>query len=71
MTWLLHVLGVDDASGRWYLFWSGAGADLGYMAIFGGFWHKHNCHQARCWRLSRHVVDGTPWCNKHHEEVRR
>jgi hypothetical protein len=71
--WLLHVLGVDDVSGRWYAFWSGFGSDLSELAIVGavlGLVHKHNCHQARCWRIGRHLVDGTPWCNKHHLAAR-
>lgn len=28
MRWLLHVLGLDDATGRWYLWWSGVGSVL-------------------------------------------
>lgn len=35
MNWLPHILGIDDVSGRWYAFWSGAGADLSELAIVG------------------------------------
>jgi len=60
-----HVLGLDDASGHWYLFWSGFFGDL---ALFGGalaLYHKHNCHQHRCLRIARHVHDGSPYCTRH------
>lgn len=73
MMWLLHVLGVDDVSGRWYAWWSGAGSDISELAIVGavlGAYRRHNCHRARCWRIGRHTVDGTPWCNRHHQDAR-
>lgn len=73
MHWLLHVFGLDTASSRWSLWWSGSGADLGELAIIGGMigaYHKHNCHAKGCWRVGRHTVDGTPWCNRHHEAAR-
>lgn len=60
-----HVLGLDDASGPWYLFWSGFFGDL---ALFGGglaLYHKHNCHERRCWRIARHTHDGSPYCTRH------
>ena len=59
---ILHALGIDDTSGRWYAFWSGAGSDLGEVAIVGVLWHHLNCHQARCWRVARHR---THYCRKH------
>lgn len=74
MHWLMHVLGVDDVSGRWYGFWSGAGSDIGELALIGavlGMFRKHNCHQRRCWRVGRHIVNGTPYCNRHHEQARK
>jgi hypothetical protein len=73
MGWLLHALGLDTTSGPVYAFWSGAGSDLGEVALLGGMItlvRKHNCHERRCWRVGRHVVDGTPWCNHHHEAAR-
>ena len=73
MGWLLHVLGVDDVSGRWYGFWSGFGSDLSELAIVGALAamvRQHNCEVHRCWRLGRHVVEGTGLrvCRKHHPE---
>lgn len=64
-----HFLGFDGA--HWYNFWSGAGADLGQLAILGaaiGLYRKHNCHVHRCWRIGKSQIDGTPWvvCHKHH-----
>jgi hypothetical protein len=73
MGWLLHLLGVDDVSGRWYGWWSGAGSDLGELALAGGvaaMVRQRTCHVHRCWRLARHGVEGTPHvvCRKHHPD---
>ena len=70
---VLNVLGVTNPSGRWYAWWSGAGSDLGELAIVGGLLalvRKHACHEPRCWRIGRHVVDGSPWCDRHHGKAR-
>lgn len=70
---VLNVLGVTDPAGRWYAWWSGAGSDLGELAIVGGLLalvRKHTCHQPRCWRIGRHVVEGSPWCDRHHGDAR-
>jgi hypothetical protein len=65
----LHWLGLDGgAPAAW---WQGPGSDLGYLAVIGGLWRKHNCHRRRCWRIGRHQVDGTPWCDKHHQAARK
>lgn len=72
MTWLPHVLGVDDVSGRWYAFWSGFGGILErlleLLVLAGILLRKHNCHQHGCWRLGRHPVAGTAFvvCARHH-----
>ena len=72
MHWLLHVLGVDDVSGRWYGFWSGFGSDLGEVAIIGGLftvYRRHNCEVHGCWRLGRHATAaGQHVCRKHHPD---
>lgn len=73
MLWLLHFLGVDNVSGRWYGWWSGAGSDLGELAIVGGLAamvRRHNCHVGRCWRIGRLPIEGTPYlvCTRHHPE---
>jgi hypothetical protein len=70
---LLHLLGIDDESGHWYAWWSGAGSDVGELAILGGIigaWHKVNCHVKGCPRIGRHHVDGTTYvvCRHHHPE---
>jgi hypothetical protein len=61
-TWLRHVAGLDNASGGWYLFWSGFGADLGAVVVVFGFLRRHNCHEPHCWRLAH-----TPhqFCRRH------
>jgi hypothetical protein len=72
MHWLAHVLGLDDASGGWYLWWSGFG---GRIVLGGGFLatylRQHNCHESRCWRLGKHHIEGTPYvvCRKHHPDT--
>lgn len=73
MTWLAHILGLDNASGRAYLAWSGFGGDLSEVVLLAavyGLVRKHNCHQKHCLRIGRHLVDGTPWCNRHHQAAR-
>lgn len=77
VSWLLHWLAVHtgtvNEAGPFYGFWSGFGSDIGEVALIGavlGGYKKHNCHQRHCWRIGRHVVDGTPWCNKHHAGAR-
>jgi hypothetical protein len=40
------------------------------LSLLVGAWHHVNCHQDRCWRVGRHKVDGTPWCNRHHGHAR-
>ena len=70
---ILHILGVDNVSGPWYGWWSGAGSDLGEIAIAGGLIalvRKHNCHVHGCWRVGRHPVEGTPYlvCARHHPD---
>lgn len=69
--WLLHVLGVDNLSGRWYGFWSGFGSDVGEAGIVAALAaqvRRHNCHVRGCWRVGRHQVGTTSWivCGRHH-----
>jgi hypothetical protein len=70
VTWLLHWLavhtGTSNEAGPYYAFWSGFGSDLSEAALL----RKHNCHSRGCWRIGRHVVDGTPWCDRHHGQAR-
>lgn len=76
MHWLVHVIGLDNPTGYWYLWWSGVGANLPELAVFGliySMYRKHKCHAHRCWRLAHHSVDGTPYvtCRSHHPTVRK
>ena len=72
MNWLLHILGVDNVSGRWYGWWSGAGSDVGELAIIGGLLtvvRRHNCEVHGCWRLGRHqTAAGHHVCRAHHPD---
>ena len=74
LAWLQHVLGLDNGSGGWYLFWSGFGANFQELAIVVGVLHyvrKANCHQHGCWRVGRHPLKDQPavkLCRKHHPE---
>lgn len=75
---VLHVMGVDNVSGRWYGFWSGFGGDV---AILGSIlaspillYRKHDCGVRWCWRLGRHEFKEPDTgivhmlCRKHHPE---
>lgn len=67
---LLHVLGVDDPTGRWYAFWSGAAGSLGMLATPVVLLRKHNCHAKGCFRIGRHPVENTQYvlCARHHPD---
>lgn len=43
---------------------------LSLASLLAGAWHHVNCHETRCWRIGRHKVDGTPWCNRHQDKGR-
>ena len=67
-TYFVHVL-----SGKGYQFWSGIGSDLGEVTLIGlvlVWWHSHNCHVHKCWRLSwhPHPDHGHPVCKHHHPD---
>ena len=77
----MHIatwLGLTNASGSWYLFWSGVEGDLTQLAILGtavAFYRRRKCKS--CWRIARHPVVGTAWatCHRHltadcHAELR-
>jgi hypothetical protein len=66
---IAHVLGLDNASGGWYLWWSGACADLGLFAAPFVLWRRHNCEVRGCWRLGRHATAaGHRVCRYHHPD---
>jgi hypothetical protein len=66
---LLHILGLDDASGRWYLWWSGVGADLGMLSAVYAVVRRLNCEITGCLRLGRHATAaGHHTCRRHHPD---
>lgn len=74
MFWVAQAAGFNLQSTPEYGFSSGIGpmiltAILG-ASVITGMWHGHNCHQDGCLRYGRHRVNGTPWCNVHHENAR-
>ena len=71
---LAHILGIDTQQSQEYDFVSGVGPML-VTALLGGsvivsLVHHVNCHHEGCWRIGRHKVHGTPWCNVHHAIAR-
>lgn len=71
---LLHFLGWDGQSSDNYAAWSGSVPALftlaGMSTLIAGLFSHVNCHEPGCPRFGRHRVDGTPWCNAHHEKAR-
>jgi hypothetical protein len=65
---LAHICGIDNASGGWYLWWSGFG---GYtfvaLAIIWTSVRKRTCHYRGCWRPGLHEVPDSDYivCAKH------
>jgi hypothetical protein len=43
---------------------------LGLFTFVVGAWRHVNCHEPGCWRIGRHRLNGTPWCNVHHASAR-
>lgn len=70
MRLLAHILGIDDPSGAWYLWWSGVFADASLLAAPAVLLRRHNCHVKGCMRLGRHPVAGTAFvvCRRHHPD---
>ena len=67
--WIAHLLGLDNASGPTYLFWSGF---FGDTTIIGGailLYLHHNCHVKGCPRIGRHPFQHYKLCAKHHPAV--
>src|ERR1700735_5008687 len=61
--WLAYATGSYNTPGvaHNYNFFSGSGSDLGEYAIagavlsgLGAWYHKHNCHTDRCYRVGKH-----------------
>lgn len=71
LNWLYTWLGLSNASGSQYLFWSGFFGDITILGAIIGLYWKHNCHQTGCWRIGKHSPDGTPYCTKHHPTLNK
>lgn len=77
MNWLLHFLGVrPTVPNGAYNWWSGAGSDLGEVAIVGALVtivRHHNCGTSGCFRFGRHEYEMNgvkhKLCKKHHPAV--
>lgn len=75
MRWLWHEIalwiGLTNASGPQYLFWSGFFGDMSIFAAAVVLYRRHNCHARWCWRIARHPVEGTHYvtCRHHHPEM--
>ena len=70
--WLLVFLGLNSASGRSYLLWSGALSDAGILAALVAFYIHHTCHVGGCyWYARRTTAAGERACWKHHPHKRR
>lgn len=69
--WFAVWMGLSNASGGQYLFWSGIFGDTTILAGALLLYWKHTCHVGRCWRLGLHKVDGTPYttCRTHHPMI--
>lgn len=77
---LLHVLGVDDVSGKWYAFWSGFAGDITLLiaAVVWPYtrWRQHECLVRWCWRIGHYPFEDPEdyvshrLCWKHHPDVR-
>ena len=67
MGWLTHILGLDDGSGRWYLWWSGMGANIGEIAIVGSL--ASGVRHRTPWRPARPATAHTR--GRAHEESSR
>lgn len=56
-----------------YQMWSGIVPAMTVLTLFGAvisLYHVHNCAMEGCWRIGRHRVGGTPWCNRHVVQAR-
>lgn len=72
--WFFGLYPVPPGTPVTYQLWSGFLPALAVVALLGSavrVLRAHVCHEARCWRIGRHKVAGTPWCNSHHLTARR
>ena len=56
-SWLGHVLGLDSATGPFYLFWSGAGGvSIAVITALAVIWRWLNCDERGCWRRGKYQL---------------
>jgi len=71
---IMHFLGWDGQTSDYYAAWSSSIPAMitavGYVSLVTALISKFNCHHHGCWRIGKHHVNGTPWCNLHHHEAR-
>jgi len=77
---LLHFMGIDDTTGKWYGFWSGFASDLtiiaAAIAIPWSIYRRHNCNVKGCWRIGKHDFEEPDTkikrllCWRHHPDVK-
>ena len=56
-----------------YQLWSGFIPALTVLTLLGAavsYYHVRNCHHEKCWRIGKHLINGTPWCTRHAALVR-
>lgn len=70
MRFLAHIFGIDTQQSYFYDFWSGVATQLATLGAALTYVRKHNCHVRGCPRVGRHSVDGSPFCNRHHDAAR-
>lgn len=70
MSTFAHILGLDNASGAWYLFWSGVFGDVSILAAAVSIVRKHNCHRPWCLRVGRFPSGQWTYCRSHHPDDR-
>lgn len=68
-----HIIGTDNGSGFFYLFWSGFVGAIEGLSIFGGvyvLYKRHQCHDPSCKRIGLRPIgdSGIVLCHKHHPE---
>ena len=71
--WFFGVYPIPAGTSAMYQLWSGFIPALAVLTLIGsvaGLYHLHNCHHDHCWRIGKHKVSGTPWCNRHHASAR-
>lgn len=65
---IAYWLGLTNAGGTPYLFWSGIMGDLGMIGGVAVLWRHLECHADGCHRPALHHVHGTQFkvCRGHH-----